>query len=72
MIRFLLRGIEELLARLVRASSQCLPLIEGLRADLSGVVDPHQARGMFALASAERGLVVANRWGGPRRCFGER
>ena len=72
MIRFLLRGIEELLARLVRAGSQCLPLIERLRANLSGVVHPHQARSMLALADAQRGLVVANRRGGSRCYFGVR
>jgi hypothetical protein len=50
MVCFLLRGTEELLSRLIRAGSQCLSLIEGLRADLSSVIHPHQARGMLALA----------------------
>ena len=72
MVGFLLRGIKELFPRLFRAGSQCLPLIERLRANLSGVVHPHQARGMFALASAERGLIVTDRRGGSRCRVGER
>jgi hypothetical protein len=72
MVCFLLRGAEELLSRLLRAGSQCLSLIEGLCADLSGVVHPHQARGMLALAWAQCRLIVADRRGGSRCCFGER
>jgi hypothetical protein len=71
MVCFLLRGTEELLSRLIRAGSQCLSLIEGLRADLSGVVHPHQARGMLALAWAQRRLIVTDRRGRSRRSLGQ-
>ena len=72
MIRLFLRGTEQLFSRPLRPGSQCLSLIERLSAHLSGVVHPHQARSMLALASAERGLIVADRRGGSRCRVGER
>ena len=71
MVCFLLRGTEKLLARLIRAGGQCLSLIQGLRADLSCVVHPHQARSMLTLLCAQRRLFVADCRRGPRCGLGQ-
>ena len=50
MIDFFCGGLLHLLAHVGELGGQGLALVQRLGADFAGVVDPHQARHMFALA----------------------